>query len=192
MPRYLAATRPGSRNQVYEIDAAVVELDKKELGVRTGPDLAVTVRDGRLGVRDEPTDSKDVVIMDAFSGLSVPWHLTTREVIADVKRVLRPEGLYLVNVIDNGQALFAKAEIKTLQAEFAQVAVIAERDEFTGAAGGNFVLVGSDQPINVDKVAAGIGPGMEVRDQLTDFVGDAPVLTDDFAPVDQLLTPYAS
>ena len=72
MPRYLTATRPDSKNQVYEIDGAVVELDKKELGVRTGPDLSVTVRDGRLGVRDEATDSKDLVIMDAFSGLSVP------------------------------------------------------------------------------------------------------------------------
>jgi Spermine/spermidine synthase domain len=191
MPRYLTATRPGSKNQVYEIDGAVVELDKKELGVRTGPDLGVTVRDGRLGVRDEATDSKDLVIMDAFSGLSVPWHLTTRELVADVKRVMRPDGVYLVNVIDHGKALFAKAEIKTLQAEFAHVAVIATKDEFAGRTGGNFVLVGSDRPIDLGAIEAGLGPAMEVRDQLTDFVGEAPVLTDDYAPVDQLLTPYA-
>ncbi|HET6985264.1 MAG TPA: fused MFS/spermidine synthase [Kribbella sp.] len=191
MPRYLTATRPGSKNQVYEIDAAVVELDKKELGVRTGPDLGLTVRDGRLGVRAEATDSKDLVIMDAFSGLSVPWHLTTRELITDIKRVLRPDGVYLVNVIDHGKALFAKAEVKTLQAEFAHVAVIATTDGFDGRTGGNFVLVASDRPINVGAIAAGVGPGMEVRDQLTDFVGDSPVLTDDYAPVDQLLTPYA-
>ncbi|WP_405067752.1 fused MFS/spermidine synthase [Kribbella sp. NBC_01510] len=192
MPRYLTATRPDSKNQVYEIDGAVVELDKKELGVRTGPDLSVTVRDGRLGVRDEATDSKDLVIMDAFSGLSVPWHLTTRELVADVKRVLRPDGVYLVNVIDHGKALFANSEVKTLQAEFAYVAVIATTDEFAGRTGGNFVLVGSDRPIDVRAIEAGVGPDMEVRDQLTDFVGDAPVLTDDYAPVDQLLTPYAS
>ncbi len=192
MPRYLTATRPDTKNQVYEIDGAVVELDKKELGVRTGPDLSVTVRDGRLGVRDEATDSKDLVIMDAFSGLSVPWHLTTRELVADVKRVLRPDGVYLVNVIDHGKALFAKAEVKTLQAEFAHVAVIAPTDEFAGRTGGNFVLVAADRPIDLSAIEAGVGPGMEVRDQLTDFVGDAPVLTDDYAPVDQLLTPYAS
>jgi hypothetical protein len=187
MPRYLSATRPGSRNQVYEIDAAVVALDKRELGVRTGPDLSVSVRDGRLGIRDEGTDSKDLVIMDAFSGLSVPWHLTTRELIADVRRVLRPDGFYLVNVIDNGPALFTKAEVKTLQAEFAHVAVIAESAEFSGQAGGNFVLVASDRAIKPIITA----PGMAVRDQLTEFVGDAPVLTDDYAPVDQLLTPYS-
>jgi hypothetical protein len=104
---------------------------------------------------------------------------------------MRPDGVYLVNVIDHGKALFAKAEIKTLQAEFAYVAVIATKDEFAGRTGGNFVLVGSDRPIDLGAIEAGLGPAMEVRDQLTDFVGDAPVLTDDYAPVDQLLTPYA-
>ena len=190
MPRYLTATRPGSMNQVYEIDPAVVEIDKRELGVRTGPDLAVTVKDGRLGVRDEATDSRDLIIMDAFSGLSVPWHLTTRELVADVQRVLRPDGVYLVNVIDHGQALFAKAEIKTVQAVFPYVAVIARKDELSGRSGGNFVLVGSDRPIDVPEIAGRLEPDMELRDQPNGFAGDAPVLTDDYAPVEQLLTPY--
>ena len=44
MPRYLTATRPDTNNKVYEIDAAVVELDQKEMGVRTGPDLVVRPR----------------------------------------------------------------------------------------------------------------------------------------------------
>ncbi|WP_238161240.1 fused MFS/spermidine synthase [Kribbella antibiotica] len=183
MPRYLTATRPGSRHVVYEIDAAVVELDKTELGVRTGPELDIRVQDGRLGVRAEPADSRDLVIMDAFGGVSVPWHLTTRELIADVKRVLRPDGIYLINVIDHGPASFARAELRTLQAEFAQVAVIAAGD----GSGGNFVLVASDRPLPAITVAA----GMQVQDDLTQFVASAPVLTDDFAPVDQLLTPYA-
>jgi len=191
MPRYLTATRPGTHNKVYEIDAAVVELDQKEMGVRTGPDLDVVVRDGRIGVRDEATDSRDLVIMDAFSGLSVPWHLTTRELVADVHRVLRPDGVYLVNVIDFGEAAFAKAEIATVAAEFAHVAVVASTDELAGRAGGNFVLVASDRPIDEAAIAATVGPTMQVQDRLTDFVGDAPVLTDDYAPVDQLLTPYA-
>jgi hypothetical protein len=188
MPRYLTATRPGSHNKVYEIDGAVVELDKKELGVRTGSDLDVTVRDGRLGIRSEATDSDDLIIMDAFSGVSVPWHLTTRELVADIRRVLRPEGLYLVNVIDFGEANFAKAEIKTLQAEFAHVTVIARTNE----AGGNFVLAASDRPIDQQAIASRLGPAMEIKPDPAEFAGDAPILTDDYAPVDQLLTPFTS
>ncbi|MFC6159382.1 fused MFS/spermidine synthase [Kribbella jiaozuonensis] len=183
MPRYLTATRPGSKHQVYEIDPAVVELDKKELGVRTGPDLAVTVKDGRLGVRDEATDSRDLVIMDAFSGQSVPWHLTTRELITDVRRVLRPGGIYLINVIDHGPARFAKAEVKTLQAVFPYVGEIVR----TNGSGGNFVLIASDRPLDVPAISSRLEPGMKFLDQPT---SDGPVLTDDFAPVDQLLTPY--
>ncbi len=191
MTRYVTATRPGSKHQVYEIDKAVVELDKRELGVQTGPDLAVTVQDGRLGVRDEETDSRDLVLMDAFSGLSVPWHLTTRELVADVRRVLRPDGLYLVNVIDYGAAKFAKAEIKTVQAVFPYVAVIARKDELSGHSGGNFVLAASDKPIDVPAIVGHLEPSMDVLDRPDGFVGDAPVLTDDYAPVDQLLTPYS-
>ncbi|MFD3406633.1 fused MFS/spermidine synthase [Kribbella sp. NPDC058693] len=183
MPRYLTATRPGSKHQVYEIDPAVVELDKKELGVRTGPDLAVTVKDGRLGVRDEATDGQDLVIMDAFSGQSVPWHLTTRELITDVRRVLRPDGIYLINVIDHGPARFAKAEVKTVQAVFPYVGEIVR----TNGSGGNFVLIASDRPLDVPAISSRLEPGMKFLDQPT---SDGPVLTDDFAPVDQLLTPY--
>ncbi|TCC19318.1 fused MFS/spermidine synthase [Kribbella sindirgiensis] len=191
MPRYLTATRPGSKHQVYEIDKAVVELDKRELGVQTGPDLVVTVEDGRLGVRDEETDSRDLVIMDAFSGLSVPWHLTTRELVSDVRRVLRPDGLYLINVIDYGAAKFAKAEIKTAQAQFPYVAVIARKDELSGHSGGNFVVAASDKPIDVPGIVGRLEPSMGVLDPPDGFVGDAPVLTDDYAPVDQLLTPHS-
>jgi spermidine synthase len=191
MTRYVTATRPGSKHQVYEIDKAVVELDKRELGVQTGPDLTVTVQDGRLGVRDEETDSRDLVLMDAFSGLSVPWHLTTRELVADVRRVLRPDGLYLINVIDYGAAKFAKAEIKTAQAVFPYVAVIARNDELSGHSGGNFVVAASDKPIDVPAIMSQLEPSMGVLDRPDSFVGNAPVLTDDYAPVDQLLTPYS-
>ena len=191
MTRYLTATRPGSKHQVYEIDAAVVELDKRELGVRTGPELAVTVQDGRLGVRDETTDSRDLVLMDAFSGLSVPWHLTTREVISDVRRVLRPDGLYLMNVIDHGDARFVKAEVKTAQAVFPYVAVIARKDELSDRGGGNFVVAAADRPIDSAAIERRLGPSLDVLDRPDGFVGDAPVLTDDYAPVDQLLTPYS-
>ncbi|MER7245660.1 fused MFS/spermidine synthase [Kribbella sp. NPDC000426] len=186
MPRYLTATRPGSKHQVYEIDPAVVDLDKKELGVQTGPDLAVTVKDGRLGVRDQATDSRDLVLMDAFSGQSVPWHLTTRELITDVRRVLRPDGIYLINVIDHGPARFARAEVRTLQAVFPYVGLVVR----TSGSGGNFVLIASDRPLDVPAISERLEPGKELQDNPAAFAGNAPVLTDDYAPVDQLLTPY--
>jgi hypothetical protein len=190
MPRYLTATRPGTRNKVYEIDPGVIEVDKAELGARPGPDLDLTIRDGRLGVRSEPTDSRDLIVMDAFGGVAVPWHLTTREIVADLHRVLAPDGLYTANIIDFGPLAFLRAELRTVAAEFAHVAVISRSDEQTG---GNFVLVAADQPIDASAIQRLTGSRASVLADppaVREFVGDAPLLTDDYAPVDQLLTPY--
>ncbi|HEU4947508.1 MAG TPA: fused MFS/spermidine synthase [Kribbella sp.] len=195
MPGYLTATRPGTHNKVYEIDAGVIDLDKAELGAQPGPDLELRVRDGRLGVRAEPTDSRDLIIGDAFGGVAVPWHLTTREMVADIRRVLTVDGLYAVNVIDFGSLAFVRAETRTIAEEFPHVAVVATTGELAGREGGNFVLLAADRPLPAPAIQARLASRAAV---LTDpagvraFIGDAPLLTDDYAPVDQLLTPYAS
>jgi hypothetical protein len=195
MPHYLTKTRPGTENKVYEIDPGVIELDKAQLGAKPGPDLDLRIRDGRLGLRSEPADSRDLVVMDAFGGVSVPWHLTTREVMADVRRVLAPDGLYLVNVIDHPPLAFAKAEARTLAEEFPYVAMIARPAEFSGEKGGNFVLLGADRPIDAAAIRERLGGrSMLLADTaaVRDFAGAGPVLTDDYVPVDQLLTPFDS
>lgn len=195
MPRWLTATRPGSHNKVYEIDPGVIALDKAELGAKAGPELDLQIRDGRLGVRSEPTDSRDLVIMDAFGGVAVPWHLTTREIVADVHRVLRPGGLYTANIIDFGPQSFLKAEVRTVAEEFKNVAVISTGSALAGEQGGNFVLVASDDELPIAALRTKLGARAGVlagADDVRRFVGDAPLLTDDFAPVDQLLTPFPS
>ena len=100
LPRYVLATRPGSTTRVLEVDGQLVDLARERLGLRTGRDLAVHVGDARVTLRDEPSDSADVVVGDAFGSRSVPWHLATAEFVADIRRVLRPDGIYLLNVID--------------------------------------------------------------------------------------------
>ena len=195
IPTYLESVRPGSTSVVSEIDAGVVDVDRERLGVRTGEHLQVRVEDARLGLRGIADDSRDLVVGDAFGGVSVPWHLTTREALADVGRVLRPGGLYAVNMIDHGDLAFVRAAVSTLREEFAHVAVAAWPGAFEGAGGGNFVATASDSAFDV----AAWGERVAERDTgwrvvegaaLDAWVGDARVLTDDFAPVDQLLTPH--
>jgi spermidine synthase/MFS family permease len=197
-PRYLAEVRPGTQSLVSEIDAGVVEVDVERLGLQTGPDLRVLVEDGRLGLRALTDDSRDLVVGDAFGGVSVPWHLTTREAVADVRRVLVDDGIYVANLIDHGPLAFARAEVATFGDVFEHVAVAAETATFTGGpgAGGNLVAVVSDRAIDVQAMQQAMDDrGLEwsviAGAELDAWVGDAQVLTDDFAPVDQLLTPYA-
>lgn len=192
LPRYLAATRSGTDSLVLELDAELVDLARDELGLRTGPALTVETGDARLGITALPDDSRDVVIGDAFGGLAVPWHLTTREFVAEIDRVLRPDGIYVLNMIDHPPLAFARAEIATLGAVFDTTAVVAPPDRLDGSVGGNFVMAGG--PINVRNIARrldarGADDAVIAGAAVDRFTGDAPVLTDDYAPVDQLLEP---
>ncbi|MBK5224472.1 MAG: fused MFS/spermidine synthase [Acidimicrobiia bacterium] len=189
-PRYLAATRAVTSNLVLEIDDELVRIAEDELGLVRGPDLRVVGGDARLGIGDLDDDSFDVVVGDAFGGLSVPWHLTTREMVQQVHRVLRPGGVYVLNVIDGGPARFARAEAATLAAEMHHVAVIVPSGP-TGGAPVNHVLVASDEPLDHLLSPGAIDPAdgeVLVGTDLDAFIDGASPLTDDFAPVDQLLT----
>jgi spermidine synthase len=187
VPRHLAAVRPGSRSAVLEVDPLLPDIARAELGLRTGPDLEIRIGDARTRIAALPAASYDVVIGDAFGSLAVPWHLATAEMVAEVRRVLRPGGVYVLNVIDNPPLRFVRAETATLHAAFAHVAVMAPPAYLAGEDGGNFVLVGSGDPLPVAQLAQG-DPATVAAGR--DFADEAPVLTDDDAPVDQLLTPY--
>ena len=191
-PRYVAATHPGGTNTVLELDPAVVEIARDELALDPET-LDIRTGDARLTLRQTSEGSYDVVIGDAFGGPAVPWHLTTREFLEDISQRLRRGGFYLLNLIDYPPLGFARAETATIASIFDEVVVIAPRDYLTGTQGGNFVLVASDTPLDMaalqlELTARGSSGFAITGSTVTEFVDDAAVLTDDFAPVDQLIT----
>lgn len=194
IPRYLAATRPGSTSLVLELDPTVLAVAREELGLVTSEDLRVRVGDARLGLATEADDTYDLVVGDAFGGLAVPWHLTTQEFVSEIQRVLRPDGTYVVNVIDYPPLGFARAEAATLRAVFGHVAVIAPEGRIEGRSGGNIVLVATASPIprgailEANRLRFGNAEVITEGPELDLFIAGATVLTDDFAPVDQLLS----
>jgi spermidine synthase len=195
LPRYLAEVRPGTESLVVEVDPGVVQIDREQLALETSDRLRVRVADGRVGLAEEPRGVRDLVVGDAFGGLSVPWQLTTREALHLVDDALTDDGVYVVNLIDNPPLGFVRAELATLQAVFPHVLLLARGPVLAGDEGGNLVAVASRQPLPGDRIADALrDQGLDWRlaegSRLAEFVGDAEVLTDDHAPVDQLLTPY--
>jgi len=196
MPRYLRAEHPGSRSTVLEVDPFLVELAVDELGLVLADDLEVLVGDARTTIGRVPPDSFDVVIGDAFGGVAVPWHLATSEFAELVRARLRPDGIYVMNVIDYGPRAFLRAEIATLASVFTDVAVLGRPGSFASggqAPGGNFVVFASEGRLPLDAVRAanrarGRADDLLHGTQLTAFVDGAVLLRDDHAPVDQLLT----
>lgn len=188
LPGYLAVTRPGSRSRVLEVDGGLLELDATALRIPDG--LEQWVGDARVGIEREPAGRWDLVIGDAFGDLTVPWHLTTREMVGQVRRVLRPGGVYALNVIDDAGGRFVRAEAATLAAVFAHTAIVAPPDALAGRGPGvNYVLIGSDAPLPGDALRIRLGErnaGVTLA-ETGPFAGSARPLRDDFAPVDQLL-----
>jgi spermidine synthase len=193
IPKYLDFTRPGSKNLVLEIDPGVIDLDVKSLGLKLGEGIQASVGDGRVGLRNQADNSRDVIVEDAFGGLSVPWHLTTLETAEQIRRILRPDGLYLVNVIDYAPLKFARSEAATIATAFPHVALISRPDVLAGRSGDNLVMIGSERPLAIEAIRdelARRAPEFTLieGEEYEEFTGDARVLTDDFAPVDQLVT----
>jgi hypothetical protein len=110
---------------------------------------------------------------------------------ADISRVLRPDGIYAQNVIDYPPDRFIRAELATVAAVFPYVALVAPADAIAGETGSNFVIVASKSPL-----PSGLRDRLDLVDEpvellqgtpLADFIDDARLLTDDYAPADQLL-----
>jgi len=127
LPRYLAATRPGSHSEAYESDPAVLRALGTVLDLRAEPGLRVREGDGRELLSRRPVRSADVVVTDAFSGPIVPAHLTTVEYQHEVRRALRAGGVHLMNLIDAPPGRAARRQAATLLDAFAEVVLIAPR-----------------------------------------------------------------
>lgn len=191
LPSWLAEARPASESTVLEVDPGLAKIVAEQIPPPPGIPDRLIIGDGRVSMRNLSTDSADVIVGDAFGGRAVPWHLTTVEFAADLDRVLRPDGLYLANLIDGPDLSFIRAMAATLREVWPNVAVISLPERFT--TGGNFVVVAGHGPIDAAQVAEesarlGLDVTVLVGRELDEFLADADVLTDDHAPVDQLLS----
>lgn len=194
-PRWVDAFVPGARVDVVEIDPGVTEVAHAELGLPRDTPIASYHMDGRQFVREQAQpDGYDVVVLDAVNDLSVPYHLLTREFDEAVRRLLAPGGVYMVSVIDRYQdGRLLPAVLRTLDATFPTVQLFSAVPRWSTGGAGVFVALGSDQGVALADVNRALGAGNVVHElesaALRAYLaaGDQLVLTDAYAPVDDLL-----
>ena len=153
LPRYVAATRPGSRQVVAEYDAALAELVRRKLPLPStgrGGRISIRIGDARQILEAVPAASFDAVIGDVFAGDRTPSHLATLECTAAAARALRSEGVYAVNVTDAAPLTHAKGQVSALLALFRHCCMIAEPAVMRGRRFGNLVLAGSRRALPED------------------------------------------
>jgi len=188
LPRYLAATRPGSRQDVIEADAGLLDLVVEQLPVPEEAGIALHAADAREWLETAADASFDVLIADVFGGSRVPAHLTSTPYARQAARVLRGDGVYLANLADGSPFGFLRSQLATFSTVFEELALIAEPGVLRGRRFGNAVLVAAHRPLDLAalmrRTASDAFPArVEHGETLRHFTGDAkPVRDEDAVP----------
>jgi spermidine synthase len=183
LPRYVAATRPGSGQQVVEIDRALADLVRRELPLDRTARVRLRVGDARNVLAREPALAFDVVVVDVFTAGRMPASLASTEFVALAAHALHPAGTLAVNTADGGGLAFARTMVATVRSVFDKVAVLADPTVLGGKRFGNVVLAASQVPLPVDgyvrRTASDPFPGRVLHGVALDrFTGGAKPMTD--------------
>jgi spermidine synthase len=156
-PRWVEAVRPGSTQVVLEPDVEVTAVVRRELPLPRRHRIRVRPVDGVVGMRELADRSADVVVVDAYAGGRMPASVTTVPFLTDVRRVLRPSGVLLVNVADEPRRRFLGRVLATVAAAgYAHRLVVATSEVMRGRRFGNSVVAASASPLDVAAVRRGV------------------------------------
>ena len=186
LPRYVIATRPGSRQQVVELESDLVDLVREHLPLPRGAQLRIRHGDAREVLAKLPGGLDgvvDLMVVDIFSGARTPAHVTSAEFYGLVVPRLAPGGIVAVNVADGAGLAFARSQASTLSYVFDHVAIAADPAMLKGRRFGNVVMYASNAPLQFDamprRLASDPAPAKLVEgDELRRFIAGAPVVTD--------------
>jgi len=196
-PRWVLFQWPGSHVDVAEIDPLVVDVNYNALGLPLDTPIRTFSTDARNVVDSLPAEAKyDLIVGDAFNDLSVPFHLTTLEFNEKVKSHLSPGGLYMVNLIDDWRfGRLLGAYFLTLKKTFPYAYAFCTETGGVKEGRETFVLAASMRSLEVDDWKPGHNSGFPgsvlTEKQLIKLAAKSGgrILTDDNAPVENLLEP---
>ena len=202
VPRYIKNRLPKSRVEVVEIDPEVTKAAVYAFGLPEDSGIIIHHMDARNYIKQAVTRKNrgediylfDFILSDVLGSVAVPYQLTTREYNEKIARLLAPEGVYAINLIDSKESpRFLLAMLNTLDRTFNNVYVFAtEREtDLTACGYGTYIIVSSKKAIDRAKLDLIKEDGRLLDKETIRSLGDklkvGIVLTDDHAPVDNLL-----
>ena len=202
-PRFIETKYPKTEIEVVEIDPQIIRVSEEYLGISKKTKIRSINEDGRWFVMNcKETESYDFIFGDAFNDLSIPYHLTTKEFAAQLKRLLKPNGLLLANVIDSFEkGAFMPSYIRTLEEVFGKgnVHLLTLSSNYDHIGISTCVVVASPKRLDMEdfvKAVKGnedkeITSHVMPQDRLQQYLKERPsvILTDDYVPVDNLIAP---
>nr|WP_296071559.1 fused MFS/spermidine synthase [uncultured Actinoplanes sp.] len=184
LPRYIAATRPGSPQRVVEIDGELVDLVRRSLPLPARASIKVRVGDAREAVSGMRDGSYDLVVLDVFAGARTPAHLASVEFVTEVARVLTPSGWLIANIADGPPLRYARSQVATIRAALPSACLVADSSVLRGRRYGNLVVLAGRTPppiAGLTRRAAGDWFPGRVEIDLDRFAGGVAAVTDSAA-----------
>jgi len=203
-PRYIEKVWPGSRVDVIEIDPGVTEAAIQAFGLERDTSIRTFTMDARNYVdalleQERKNGRKtryDFIYEDALRDYSIPYQLTTRQFNDKIAQLLTDDGVYMLELIDIfDSGLFLGAVVNTLEITFPYV-YVATRGDLPRASRNNFAVVAANRELNIDNLWDKYNRKSQNFWHLSDSdmqvlkeKSRGLVLTDDYAPVETLISP---
>jgi spermidine synthase len=202
-PRYIRDVWSDSRVDVAEIDTGVTKAAMAAFGLEKDTTINIFTMDARNYVDEllrqmrsgQQTRRYDFIYGDAFNDYSVPYQLVTKEFNDKIAQLLTDDGTYMINVIDiYNSGLFLGACVNTLKETFPHVDVVTENKPRSER--NTFVIIASKKDLNLERLdleePAKGSDLWKLNDSDIEILREKShriVLTDDYAPVENMLAP---
>ncbi|MFA6537412.1 MAG: fused MFS/spermidine synthase [Patescibacteria group bacterium] len=190
-PKNFLLTYPDSTIDVVEIDPGITALAKKYFRLPDEPRLKIIHEDGRVFL-NKTTEKYDLIFGDAFaSRYSIPYQLTTIEAVKKEFNLLNENGAVILNIIssiNNDSGKFLRAEYATYQKIFPKTYLFAVSESQNGERVQNLILVATKNTVEPTWQSSDKEIARFLQNRWTGEIAlDTPILTDDFAPVDNYI-----
>jgi spermidine synthase len=206
IPKKIQKEFPHMEIDAVEIDPEVIKMAKDHFHVKENALLRLHAQDGRLFLT-RTRHQYDIILLDAYFTDAMPFHLTTKEFFELAQKKLTPNGIIVANLISavtGPSGKIARAFVRTQRQIFPQTYVFAARrpDNVSLDTIQNVIVIATREKQRLDikeivKRATAINKGL-FPEPIQDIAvahfdkplpEDVPILTDDYAPTDNLLHP---
>jgi spermidine synthase len=206
IPKKLIKEFPNMEIDAVELDPEVIKLAKDHFNIKEGKQLRLHAQDGRLFLT-RTQNQYDIIMLDAYFTDAMPFHLATKQFFELAQKKLTPNGIVVANLISavtGPSGKIARAFARTLRQVYPQTYIFASRrpDNVSLETIQNVIVIATRDKQRIDikeivKRASQLDKGLfpdPVQDIAVAYYDrqlpeDVPILTDDYAPTDNLLNP---
>jgi len=206
IPKKLNKEFPNMEIDAVELDPEVIKLAKDHFNIKEGKQLRLHAQDGRLFLT-RTQNQYDIIMLDAYFTDAMPFHLATKQFFELAQKKLTPNGIIVANLISavtGPSGKIARAFARTLRQVYPQTYIFASRrpDNVSLETIQNVIVIATRDKQRIDikeivKRASALDKGLfpdPVQDIAVAYFDrqlpeDVPILTDDYAPTDNLLNP---